>query len=98
MKMCHCAVHVCTSLLLSLTLQRQRGILELTHLLPGSWYTACVYGEAADEVDHADITAGSGMANKKLRFKVLVNKNNGSVAAMAGPKDVTEYMVRVVWQ
>ena len=46
--------------------------------------------------DHADISAEVGMANKKLKFKVLVNHNNGSVAAMEGPKDVTEYMVRFV--
>ena len=36
------------------------------------------------------------MANKKLKFKVLVSHNSGSVAAMEGPKDVTEYMVRFV--
>ena len=45
---------------------------------------------------HADITAGDGMANKKLRFKVLVNHNSGSVATLKRPKDVTEYMVRFV--
>ena len=67
--------------------QRQRGILELTHLLPGSWYRACGYGWVADDphrrrqgselettsCDHADIAAEIEMANKRLRFKVLVN-------------------------
>ena len=45
---------------------------------------------------HADIAAGDGMANKRLRFNVLVNHNSGSVATLKGPKDVTEYMVRFV--
>ena len=45
---------------------------------------------------HADVTAGNGMANKRLRFKVLVNHNSGSVATLKGPEDVTEYMVRFV--
>ena len=45
---------------------------------------------------HADITAGDGIANKRLRFKVLVNRNSGSVATLKGPRDVTEYMVRFV--
>ena len=46
--------------------------------------------------DHADIADEAGMANKKLKFKVLVDHSSGSVAAMEGPKDVTEYMVRFV--
>ena len=45
-------------------------------------------------LDHADISAKVGMANKKLKFKVLVSHSSGSVAAMQGPRDVTEYMVR----
>ena len=45
---------------------------------------------------HADNTAGDAMANKRLRFKVLVNHTSGSVASLKGPKDVTEYMVRFV--
>ena len=36
------------------------------------------------------------MAYKELKFKVFVSHNSGSVAAMEGPKDVTEYMVRFV--
>ena len=44
----------------------------------------------------ADVTAGDGMANKRLRVKVLVNHNSGSVATLKGPKDVTEYMIRFV--
>ena len=46
--------------------------------------------------DHADISAEVGMANKKLKVKVLVSHNSGSIAAMEGPKHVTEYMVRFV--
>ena len=46
--------------------------------------------------DHPDISAEVGMANKNLKFKVLVNHSSGSVAAMEGPKDVTEYMFRFV--
>ena len=37
-----------------------------------------------------------GMFNKKLEFNVLVSHRSGSVAALEGPKDVTEYMVRFV--
>ena len=29
--------------------QRQRDVLELTRLLPVSWYSACVYGKDADD-------------------------------------------------
>ena len=47
-------------------------------------------------LNHADITAGDGMANKRLRVKVLVNHNSGSVTTLKGPKDVTEHMVRFV--
>ena len=46
--------------------------------------------------DHADIAAGAGMDNKSLKFKDLLNHNSGSVAAVAGSKNVTVYMVRVV--
>ena len=30
------------------------------------------------------------MFNKKLKFKVLVSHRSGAVAALEGPKDVTE--------
>ena len=66
-------------------------------------------GKAADErqdtrdsgldvasFDHADISAEVGMFNKKLKFQVLVSHRSGSVAALEGPKDVTEHMVRFV--
>ena len=46
--------------------------------------------------DHVEIADEDGMVNSRLRFKVLMNQNDGSVAAMEGPKDVTENMVRVV--
>ena len=36
------------------------------------------------------------MFNKKLKFKVLVSHWSGAVAALEGPKDVTEHMVRFV--
>ena len=36
------------------------------------------------------------MFNKKLKFKVLVSHRSGSVAALEGPKDVTEHMIRFV--
>ena len=66
-----CVLKVKAKPILEMPTQRQRGILEVTHLLPGSWYTACVYGEAADDphrrredseledasFDHADIAA-----------------------------------------
>ena len=54
------------------------------------------YGLDFASFDHADISAEVGMANKKLKFKVLVSHNSGSVAALEGPKDVTEHMVRFV--
>ena len=90
--------------------QRQRDVLELTRLLPVSWYSACVYEKDADDRhrrrqdskledasgDHVDIADEDGMVNSRLRFKVLVNHNDRSVAAMAGPRDVTENTVRVV--
>ena len=66
-------------------------------------------GKAADErqdtrdsgldvasFDHACISAEVGMFNKKLKFQVLVSHRSGSVAALEGPKDVTEHMVRFV--
>ena len=46
--------------------------------------------------DHVDIADEDGMVNSRLRVKVLMNRNDRSVAAMAGPKDVTENTVRVV--
>ena len=36
------------------------------------------------------------MFNKKLKFQVLVSHRSGSVAALEGPKDATEHMVRFV--
>ena len=36
------------------------------------------------------------MVNSRMRFKVLMNHNDRSVAAMAGPNQVTENTVRVV--
>ena len=76
--------------------QRQRDTLEFTHS------RRHVYGKAADDlnrrrqhsdledasVDRTDIAAEAGMD------KVLVNHNNGAVA-VTGPKEVTEYTVRV---
>ena len=47
-------------------------------------------------LNHADITAGDGMANERFKYKVLVNHNSGSVVTLKRPKDVTEYMVRLV--
>ena len=46
--------------------------------------------------DHADIAAETEMTNERLKFEGSVNHNSGLVAAMARPKDITEYMVRVV--
>ena len=46
--------------------------------------------------DHCDISAEVGMFNKKLKCKVFVNHRSGAVAALEGPKDVTEHMVRFV--
>ena len=106
----HCVLKVKAKPIPEMPTQRQRGVLELTHLSPVFRYSACVYGEAADDphrrrqvseledasCDRADIAAGSGRANKRLRFKVLVKHSNRSVAALAGPTDVTEFMVRVV--
>ena len=90
--------------------QRQREVLELTRLLSVSWYSAWVYGKDADDRHrqrqdskledassaHVDVADDDGMANSRLRFKVLMNQEDRSVAAMAGPKDVTEHTVRVV--
>ena len=36
------------------------------------------------------------MFNKKLKFKDLMSHRSGAVAALEGPKDVTEHMVRFV--
>ena len=46
--------------------------------------------------DHCDISAEVGMFNKKMKFKVFVSRRSGAVAALEGPKDVTEHMVRFV--
>ena len=46
--------------------------------------------------DHCDISLEVGMFNKKFKFKVLVSHRSGAVAALEGPKDVTEHMVRFV--
>ena len=43
--------------------------------------------------DHCDILAEVGMFNMKLTFKVSVSHRSGAVAALAGPKDITEHMV-----
>ena len=99
-----CAMKVNAKPIPETSAKQQRGILELAQLLPFSWYSG-VYVKVADALhrgrqdselkgtscDHADIE--SKMDNKWLRFEVLSNHNNGSVAAMAGPKDVTEYNV-----
>ena len=45
--------------------------------------------------DYSDISAEVGMFNKTLKFKILVSHRSGAVAALKGPKDVTEYTVRV---
>ena len=85
--------------------QRQRDIFELTLV---SWYSVCVHSRAADDshrrrqdsrsedasFDHADIAVEAGMDTKKLKFRVLVNHNCGSVATFKGAKDVIEYVVR----
>ena len=44
-----------------------------------------------------DISAEVGMFDKKLKFKALVSHRSGAVAAVEGPKDVTEHMVRFVY-
>ena len=87
--------------------QRQRDVHDLTH----SKCPACVSAaddphrrrqDARDSgvdvasFDHCDISAEVGMFNKKLKFKVLVSHRSGAVAALDGPKDVTEHMVRFV--
>ena len=46
--------------------------------------------------DHVDIADEDGMVNSRLRVKMLMNRIDRSVAAMAGPKDVTENTVKVV--
>ena len=38
------------------------------------------------------------MVHSRLRFKELMNHDDGSVAAMSGPRDVTENTVRVVFE
>ena len=47
--------------------------------------------------DHCDISAEVGMFNKKLKFNFFRRATGvGAVAALEGPKDVTEHMVRFV--
>ena len=46
--------------------------------------------------DHCDMSAEVGMFNKKLKFKVFVSHRSGAAAALEGPNDVTEHMVRIV--
>ena len=46
--------------------------------------------------DHCDISAEVGLFNKKLKFKVSVSHRSGAVAALEGPKDVTEHVIRFV--
>ena len=46
--------------------------------------------------DHCDISAEVGMFIKKLKFEVLVSHWSGAAAALGGPKDVTEHVVRFV--
>ena len=45
--------------------------------------------------DHCDTSAEVGMFYKKLKFKVSVSHRSEAAAALEGPKDVTEYTVRV---
>ena len=53
-------------------------------------------GLDVDSFDHCDISAEDGMFNKKLKFKDLLSHRSGVVAALEGPKDVTEHVVRFV--
>ena len=65
--------------------QRQRVILEFTHSLVSSWYTACVYGRAADDL------------HRRRRDSDLEDAlfERTDMAAVTEPKDDTEYIVRV---
>ena len=66
--------------------QRQRGILEFTHLLLGSWYTACVYGEVADDL-HRRRRQDPDLENASV--------DRADIAAVTGPNEVTKYRVQV---
>ena len=46
--------------------------------------------------DHVDITTEDGMVYRKVTLTGCMSHNDGLVAALAGPSDVTENMVRVV--
>ena len=91
--------------------QRRRDVLEFTRWLPVSWYSACVCGKRMLMIgvgdgqdseledasgDHNDVADEDGMVNSRLRFKVLTDHNDRSVAAMTGRKDVTVNTVRFV--
>ena len=75
--------------------QRQRDIHELTHLPPVSWCPACVYRKAADGLHRRRQDTGESALNV-ASFDHAVSHSSGSVAAVEGPKDVTEYMARFV--
>ena len=64
---------------------QQGGIFEFTHLLLVSWYKACVYGEVADDL------------RRRRQDPDLENASvdRTDIAAMTGPKEVTEDRVRV---
>ena len=47
-------------------------------------------------LDHVGIATEDEMVNSRLRFKALMNHDDGSVVAMSRPRDVTENTVRVV--
>ena len=63
----------------------EREILEFTHLLLGSRYTACVYVEAAGDLHRR--RQGPDLENASV--------DRTDVAAMTRPNEVTEYRVRV---
>ena len=65
--------------------QRQRVLLEFIHSLLSSWYTACGYGKAADDL------------HRRRRDSDLQDAlfERTDMAAVTQPKDVTEYKVRV---
>ena len=46
--------------------------------------------------DQADISTEAGVVGKKLKFKAPLTQSTGLVAAMVGPKEVMECMVRFV--
>ena len=77
-----------------------RDVFELARLLLVSWYSACVKAKDADDrhrrQQDSKLENASGDHVDIAHDKVLMNQNDTSVAAMAGPKDVTENTVRVV--